>query len=85
MVKSLKSRSLKELWLVLRRPPQAAEKKKRKKEKKVGHIKAADTRLEGFMDWVDPISCEPVEERKGDMSSLAAGFVVRMRKRAASA
>ena len=85
MVKSLKLRSLKELWLVLRLPPQAAKKKKRKKAKKVGHIKAADMRLEGFVDWVDPISSELVEERKGDMSSLATRFVVRMRKQAASA
>ena len=58
--------------------PQAA------KKKKVGLIKAADARLEGFMDLVDPIVSEPAEEMEDDMSSLAAGFVVRMRKRAAS-
>ena len=61
------------------------EKKKKKKTKKVGHIKAIDTGLEGFVDWVDPISSEPAEEREGDMSSLATGFVMRIRKRAASA
>ena len=65
--------------------PQAVEKKKRKKEKKVGHIKAAGARLECFVDWEDPISSESTEEREGDMSSLAAGFVVRIGKRAASA
>ena len=85
MVKSLNSRSLKELWLVLRLPPQAEEKKKRKKANKVRHIKATDTGLEGFVDWVDPISSESVEERKSDMSTLTVGFVVRMRKRAVSA
>ena len=37
------------------------------------------------MDWVDPISSEPAEEREGDMSSLAAGFVALMCKRASSA
>ena len=85
MVKSLKPRSLKEILLILRLPPQATEKKKKKKANKVGHIKAADTGLEGFVDWVDPISSEQVEERKGDMSSLVVGFFVRMRKWAVSA
>ena len=37
------------------------------------------------MDCEDPISSEPAEEREEDMSSLAAGFVARMHKRAASA
>ena len=37
------------------------------------------------MDLVDLISSESVEEREGDMSSLVAGFVAQMRKRAASA
>ena len=63
--------------------PQEA-KKKRKKAKKVGQIKVADARLEGIVDWVDPILSEPVEEREEDMSSLDAGFTTRMRKRAAS-
>ena len=34
---------------------------------------------------MDPISSEPAEEREGDMSSLAAGFVALMCKRASSA
>ena len=37
------------------------------------------------MDWVDPISSEPAKEREGDMSSVATGFVMRMRKWATSA
>ena len=41
--------------------------------------------LEGFADWVNPISSEPSEAREGDMSNLAAGFVVWMRKWAARA
>ena len=36
------------------------------------------------MDWVDPISSELVEEREGDMSSLAYGFSAHMCKRVAS-
>ena len=65
--------------------PQATEKKKRKKAKKVGQIKAADAGLDGFVDWVDPISSEPAEEREGDMSCLVVGFYARMRKWAGSA
>ena len=34
---------------------------------------------------MDPIAGEPTEERENDMSSLAVGFSLRMRKRAASA
>ena len=34
---------------------------------------------------MDPISSEPNEERKDNMSSLAAGFIVRMCKWATSA
>ena len=63
--------------------PQEA-KKKRKKEKKVGQIKDTDARLEGLVDWVDPILSEPIEEREEDMSRLAAGFTALMCKRAAS-
>ena len=37
------------------------------------------------MDWVDPVSSEPIEEREDDMSSLAAGFTAQIHKRAASA
>ena len=37
------------------------------------------------MDWVDLILSEPAEEREEDMSCLTAGFVVRIRKRVASA
>ena len=55
-------------------------KKKRKKTKKVRQVKATNFGLEGFVDWVDPISSEPVEEREDDMSSLAAGFTAGMRK-----
>ena len=36
------------------------------------------------MDWVDPLSSEPDEEREDDMSSLSTGFATRMRKRDAS-
>ena len=36
------------------------------------------------MDWTDPTTSEPVKEREDNMSSLAAGFTERMRKRAAS-
>ena len=60
-------------------------KRKRKKAKKVGQIKAVSIGLEGFMDWVDLISSEPVEEREDDMSILDARFVARMRKQAISA
>ena len=37
------------------------------------------------MDLVDPISSEPAKEREDDMSNLAAGFAMRMNKRAVSA
>ena len=37
------------------------------------------------MDWVDPISSEPVEEKEDDMSSLTTKFVALMLKRAAIA
>ena len=37
------------------------------------------------MDWVDPISSEPAEERDDDMSSLSTGFTAPMRKRVESA
>ena len=66
-------------------PAPQAMKKKRKKKKKVGQIKVAGTGLEIFVDWVDPISSEPIEEREGDMSSLVARFSARMRKLGASA
>ena len=35
-----------------------------KKAKKVGQIKAVGAGLEGFEDWVDLISSEPVEGRE---------------------
>ena len=60
-------------------------KKKRKKAKKVGQIKATRAGLEGFMDWVDPISSEPTKDGEDDMSSLTVGFVAWIRKQAASA
>ena len=47
-------------------------------------MKAAGTGLEGFVNCVDPIVSEPAEERKDDMSNLAARFVAQMRKRATS-
>ena len=77
--------------------PHAAKKKKGKNGKKVGQIKAAGSRLEGFLNWVDPIpstgetqgvrpvlqiASEPAEGRKDDMSSLATEFVARMHKQA---
>ena len=30
------------------------------------------------MDWVDPISSEPAEEREDDMSNIAVGFATWM-------
>ena len=39
----------------------------------------------GFLDWLDPIASEPVEEREEDMSSLVVGFVTRMHNCAESA
>ena len=47
-------------------------KKKGKRGKKVGQVKDTGAGLEGFVDRVDPIASEPVEEREDDMSSLAA-------------
>ena len=66
--------------------PQAAKKKKKKKkrENKGEQTKAADAGLKGFMDWTDPTASELAKEGEDDMSSLAIGFVARMRKRAAS-
>ena len=55
-------------------------KKKRKKAKKVEQTKVVSVGLEGFMDWVDPISSEPAEKREDDMSSLLVGFATRMHK-----
>ena len=40
-------------------------------------------RLEGFVDWVDPISNKTDEDREDDMFSLTTGFAARMRKRVA--
>ena len=60
-------------------------KKKKKKKKKKRKIIVVGVGLESFVDWVDLNSSEPAEEREGDMSSLAAGFVAWMRKRAVSA
>ena len=51
---------------------------KRKKAKKVGQIEAVGTRLKGFVDWVDPISNEPAEEREDDMFNFV-GFAAWMR------
>ena len=40
-----------------------------------GQIKATDARLKGFVDWLDPMASDPVEEREDNMSSLVVGFV----------
>ena len=56
----------------------------KKKKKKARRVKAVGKGLEGFVDWTDPIDSESDEEREDEMSSLAAGFVVRKRKRAAN-
>ena len=53
--------------------------------KKVGQVKAVNVRLEGFVNWVDHIANELIQERGDDMSSLAARFVTYMHKWAASA
>ena len=37
------------------------------------------------MDWLDPTTRDPTEEREEDMSSLAVGFAAWMGKREASA
>ena len=79
---------------------QATKKKKKKKGKKVGHVKATETGLEGFVDWVNPIpptgetqvvrpvpqiASDSTEESEDNMFGLAAGFFAWMHKRAASA
>ena len=56
-----------------------------KKKKKKGKIIAAGVGLESFVDWVDPNANNPAEEKKNDMSSLAAGFTAWMCKLARSA
>ena len=50
-----------------------------KKAKKVEQIKAAGVGLEGFVNWVDPISSEQAERRGDDMSNFVAGFFAWMR------
>ena len=64
-------------------PVPQATKKKRKKVKRARQTKASDEGLEGFLDWLDLGSTEPVKE--GKMSNLTAGFAVRMHKQAVSA
>ena len=54
-------------------------------KKKKGKIKATGTRLEGFVDLVDPIASDPAKEREDDMPSLTSGFSARMCKRATNA
>ena len=56
----------------------------KKKKKKARRVKAVGKGLEGFVDWTYPIVRESDEEREDEMSILAAGFVMRMRKRAAN-
>ena len=55
-----------------------------KKKKKKGKIIVVDVRLKGFVDLVDPKASDLAKEREDDMSSLAARFSKRMRKRAIS-
>ena len=51
---------------------------KRKKAKKVGQIKVSGVGLEGFVNWVDPISSELAKKRENDMSNFATRFVAWM-------
>ena len=53
----------------------------KKKKKKTIQIKVTGAGFERFVDWMDSIVSELVEEMKAEMSSLAAGFSMRMRKR----
>ena len=64
----------------------SANKKAKKKKGKIttGQVKANDAGLEGFVDWLDPPASDSAEEMEEDMFSLASGFAVRIRKRAAS-
>ena len=75
-----------QLPLVEQDPQPAPEevKKKNKKVKKGGHNKATNVGLEVFVDWTDPTASGPVEEMEDNLSILAAGFAVRMHKRATS-
>ena len=56
-----------------------------KNKKNKGKIITADTRLVGSMDWEDPNTSDPAEERGDDMYCLAVGFSARTCKRSASA
>ena len=58
--------------------------RRERRQKKVENIKAVNTGIEDFVNWVDPISSELAEEREDDMSSLTIGFDVRMCKLATS-
>ena len=54
-------------------------------EEKERKDKGCGTRLEGFMDLVDPMASDLTEEMEDDMSSLVAGFAAQMCKRVANA
>ena len=56
-----------------------------KKKRKSKQAKAADERLEGFMNWANSVVSQSAKERETKMSGLVAGFVIRMHKRAANA
>ena len=65
--------------------PKPVPKVMKKKKKKTEKAKATDARLEGFVNWTNLGVSESAEEEEAEMSGLASGFSVRMRKPAASA
>ena len=64
----------------LRLAPRSA-KKKKENRMRAQNTKAVGARLEDFVDWTGIISSEPAEEE--EMSSISAGFSIRMHNRAA--
>ena len=48
-------------------------------------MKAANTRLEGFVDWTNSGVSESTEKEEAEMFGLVFSFAVRMRKREANA
>ena len=62
-------------------PPPLVDKEEEKNRTRAHQTKLVGVGLEDFVDWMGIISSEPVEEE--EMSSLAAGFSVQMRKRVA--
>ena len=59
--------------------------RKKKKKRKIGHEKVIGAGLEGFVDLMDPTVSESTEDKEVEMSSLAAGIAMWMRKSDASA